>query len=99
MNSFVCSSYVRLDGRFISDRESPQDLKRRPIGVNLSLSDRYGVNVLWAESSGLHFEFVINLCQALKNCYFSMGLPTPLYLVIHGVGWVRGGGAMTLEEF
>ena len=50
------------------------------MGVNLNLSDRYGVNVLWAGSSGLRFEFVINLCQALKNCYFSMGIPTLLYV-------------------
>ena len=61
-------------------------VKRRPIWVNLSLSDRYGVNVIWAGSSGLHFEIVINLCQALKNFCFSMGLPTPLYLVIHAGG-------------
>ena len=85
MNSFVGSSYIWMVGSSLIEKAHTH-VKRRPMGVNLSLSDRYGVNVLWAGSSGLHFKFVINLCQALKNCYFSMGLPTPLYLVIHAGG-------------
>ena len=85
MNSFVGSTYIWMVGSSLIEK-AHKHVKRRRMGVNLSLSDRYGVNVLWAGSSGLHFEFVINLCQALKNCYFLMELPTPLYLVIHAGG-------------
>ena len=96
MNSFVGSSYIWRVGSSLIEKVH-KHVKRRPMRVNLSLSNRYGVNVLWAGSLGLHFEIVINLCQALRNCYFSMGLPTPLYLVIHAGG--VGGGATTSAEF
>ena len=79
------SSYIWMVGSSLIEK-AHNHVKQRPMGVNLSLSNRYGVNALWAGSAGVHFEFVINLCQALKNCYFSMGLPTPLFLVIHAGG-------------
>ena len=61
-------------------------VKQRPMGQDLALLIRYGVKVIWAGSSDLQFNNVINLCQALKKCYFSMGLNAPYYLLIHAGG-------------
>lgn len=61
-------------------------VKTRPMGSDLALFNTHGVKVIWAGSSGLSSEYVINLCQALKNYVTSAGLYTPKYLLIHAGG-------------
>lgn len=62
-------------------------VKQRPMGDDLALFYRYGKKVIWVGNSGLHFDCVINLCQALRNYYvISMGLNVPNYLLVHAGG-------------
>lgn len=61
-------------------------VKGRPMGSDLALFNRYGIKVVWAGSSGLHSENIINLCQAIKNYSLSDGLNMPQYILVHAGG-------------